>query len=363
MHCSSINKLNDEAYLDWLNDRVSNERIPLSGTIDLTFRCNMNCVHCYLADPAGTDIRTSRELSTKKWLNIIDEITHAGCLFLLLSGGEPLLRKDFIDIYRHAKLNGMFVSVFTNGTLITDEIIELFSDLPPQDVEISLYGATPETYERITGVKGSFKRCIDGIKKLQTHQIPIQLKTVLLKTNRHEFNAIREMADTFGADFRFDAALFPCFNGSQDPLAFRVTPEEAIEKELENEGLLDQWVDYYENMKQFSMPEALYQCGAGETNFYIDPFGNLSPCLMARSVSYNLGTGSFEVGWQNFMAALNDKMPQREFPCQKCEKRIVCDYCPGMFALETGAEDIQPLFTCEMGHARYNLICGQSGGK
>ncbi len=135
----------------------------------------------------------------------------------------------------HAKTNGLLVTVFTNGTLITDEIIQLFKDLPPQSVEISLYGATAPTYEKITGIKGSYKQCRNGIKNLLDHNINVKLKTILMTLNLHEFYDIENIAKNYGVNFRFDPAIFPCFNGNKAPVLLRVDPEEVVEKEFSNE--------------------------------------------------------------------------------------------------------------------------------
>ncbi|MBW1897011.1 MAG: radical SAM protein, partial [Deltaproteobacteria bacterium] len=157
MECAQTGWLDNKEYLQRLRRKVTQERIPLSGSIDVTHRCNLRCVHCYLGEKQSHWEKRGKELSTAQWISIIDEITEAGCLHLLISGGEPLTRRDFAEIYSHARTNGLLVTVFTNGTLITDRVLELFRDLPPRIVEISLYGATAATYERVTRVKGSYE--------------------------------------------------------------------------------------------------------------------------------------------------------------------------------------------------------------
>jgi len=163
-------------------------------------------------------------MSTGKVLDIIDEITDAGCLHLLITGGEPLLRDDFPAIYGHAKKRGLLVTIFSNGTLITERVIGMFRELPPHEVEISLYGATAPTYEKITGVPGSYEKCMLGIKLLAENNIKVNLKTILMTLNSHELSEMEKIARGFGARFRFDAAISPCFGGDKTPLKLRVSP-------------------------------------------------------------------------------------------------------------------------------------------
>jgi radical SAM protein with 4Fe4S-binding SPASM domain len=356
MECTQTEWLSNADYLRQFNRKVAELRIPLSGSIDLTHRCNLRCVHCYLGSRAGRDESDHQELSTAKLLSIIDEITDAGCLNLLITGGEPLLRKDFGEVFRHAKRNGLLVTVFTNGTLITDEVLEIFSDLPPQQVEISLYGATAETYEKITGVAGSFERCLEGIHRLLACKLNVRLKTILMTLNRHEFFDIEKMARDFGVKFRFDAAIFPRFDGDKTPLQLRVPAKEAVEKELCDKDRLRQWRLFFERFQGVAPTDSLYECGAGMTTFHVDPYGTLQPCLMTTEPTYDLLNGSFLAGWRDVMPRIRQKRPGSGYACNACEKKLLCGFCPAFFALENGAEDVRSEYLCAMGHLRFQAI-------
>lgn len=296
------------------------------------------------------------EMSTSQILSVLDAITDAGCLYLLITGGEPFLRKDFAEIYSHAKMNGLLVTVFTNGTLITESIVKLFEELPPRAVEISLYGATASTYEKITGVAGSFEKCMQGIRQLLGHKIHIKLKTILMTLNRHEFSSIQNMAKNFGVKFRFDAEIFPRFNGDKTPINLRVSPEEAVEKEFSNDARRLHWREYIERHQGLPASETLYTCGAGLTNFHIDPYGNLQPCLMTTHFTYNLLSGSFSKGWYDIMPYIREKKSRADSACNQCEKRVLCDFCPAFFYLENGAEDRYSPYLCEIGQHRFRVL-------
>jgi MoaA/NifB/PqqE/SkfB family radical SAM enzyme len=155
---------------------------------ELTNHCNLKCVHCYLAD----DPR--RELTTLEIKGIIDQLFDLGCMFITLTGGEPLLRRDFAEIYAYAHDKGFILGVYTNGTRITPAIIEMFLKRPPHKVEITLNGITPETFEKVTAIKGSFEQCMDGIEQLHQAGIRLFLKTNGMTLNAHEVHKIKEFA-------------------------------------------------------------------------------------------------------------------------------------------------------------------------
>jgi radical SAM protein with 4Fe4S-binding SPASM domain len=348
----------NEEYLQAFNQKVVQRRIPLNGTIDLTYRCNLGCIHCYVGKQKVSQRNLNNELNTRQWRELIDEITDAGCLYLLITGGEPLLRKDFKEIYSHARTNGLLVTVFTNGTLITETILKGFHEFPPRVVEISLYGATRETYEKITRVSGSYEQCLNGISRLIEGQINVRLKTMLMKPNQHEFFAMENMAKEYGIKFRFDAALFPGLEGDKTPVRLRVSAKEAVVKEFSDNNRRQEWKDFFERMRNLPFSDALYQCGAGKTHFHIDPFGTLQPCLMVKdpNLSYNLIGGSFITGWDEVISRIKEKKAEVNYYCNQCQKRSLCGFCPGFFQLENGSEEACSQYLCAMGHLRFAMI-------
>jgi radical SAM protein with 4Fe4S-binding SPASM domain len=295
-------------------------------------------------------------MDTRQLLFLVDEFTEAGCLYLLISGGEPLMRADFPEIYTHAKKNGLIITLFTNGTLITNTLLELFQDSPPYVIEISLYGATAPTYEKISRVPGSYEKCMNGIRQLLDRKIRVRLKTILMTLNRHEFFDIKKLAEEFGVKFRFDAAIFPCLNGDKTPLSLRVSPEEAIEKEFSDEKNVLQWIEYFKRSQDPILSDNLYHCGAGVDNFHIDPYGNLQPCLMTTNIKYNIADGGFLTGWHGVSHIRDKKAGENVYDCIQCKKIHLCGFCPAFFELETGSADIQSEYLCAIGEERFRQI-------
>ena len=345
-----------EEYLEEFVAKAERLHVPLAGSLELTHRCNLDCVHCYLGPRAERQAHQDREIGTARIHALIDEITEAGCLNLLITGGEPLLREDFPEIYRHAKENGLLVTLFTNGTTITGSILDLFCDLPPVEVEISIYGATAPTYESITRLPGSYEKCMWGIRSLLDRGLRVNLKTMLMTVNRHEFAAMENMARELGVRFRFDAAISPRIDGDNTPLSLRVPPEEAIEKEMSDPGKVQNWKKFFKRFKDRTLGPELYGCGAGLTAFHIDPFGRLLPCMMALDMGYDTSGVGFKTVWDNIMPRIRDKKAGADFACRGCVKINMCGYCPGFFRLENGIEDVRSEYLCKMGSLRFQYI-------
>ncbi len=333
-------------------DKAKQQRLPLAGGIDLTSRCNLSCVHCYVQ--RGSD---EPEMPTSRILEIVDEIAAAGCMDMLVTGGEPLLHGDFVEIYRYMKFKGMLVTVFTNGTLVTDEIAALFAELPPYAVEISLYGATDATSDSITGVEESMSKCLGGVKKLLGHDVKnVLLKTMLMTSNRHEYYAMEALAVKMGLKWRMDAAINARVNGDTGPLSLRVSAEEAIEKEFALEARLLDMKKYYESCVALPAGDRLYVCGAGVCGFHIDAYGNLLPCLMPTGIKYRLEKGNFLDSWHSVINDILNKRARKDYPCRGCKYVALCCACPAVSGLETGDEQKPSAYMCEMGKLRFEAI-------
>jgi radical SAM protein with 4Fe4S-binding SPASM domain len=339
-----------------LRSLFASKRTPSSGSINLTHRCNLQCVHCYLGDRNSTLRSPETELDTPQWLEIIDQITEAGCLNLLITGGDPLLRKDFKSIYRKAVTNGILTTVFTNGTLITQDVLDLFEDIPPQSIEITLYGATPETYEKITGIKGSYEKSIKGIEKLAERGLRFKLKTMLITQNIKEWHEIKRIADRFGVDFRSDPAISACLDGNQAPLQCRVDPAEAVQVDFAEPEHKQFWCGYYEKNKEKLPSKFLYNCGAGLTHFHINAAGKLLPCMMLNEPVADLKKRRFIDGWKNEIARLRIIKASEDYKCNACDKRGLCSGCPAFFLLENGSPEIPSEYLCKIAQQRFEAI-------
>ena len=189
-------------------DRMKERQKIISFSLEVTARCNNACRHCYINLPAGDRRAMWRELTLDEINRIADEAIQMGALWCLITGGEPLLRKDFKNIYMLLKKKGLFITVFTNATLITEDIVALFKKYPPRDLEVSVYGATQETYEIVTHKKGSFKAFMKGFNLLIDNGISVNLKAMALRSNFHELEQIAQFCqERSKAPYRYDPML------------------------------------------------------------------------------------------------------------------------------------------------------------
>jgi len=342
-------------WIDQFNHTVVADRIPVSGMIELTRRCNLKCVHCYLGE--GDDRFGNGEMTTGQVFDVIDQITEAGCLYLSITGGDPMMHKDFPEVYRHAKEAGLLVTVMCDGVLVTKRIVELFRELPPSAVEISLYGATAETYETITRIPGSFKKCVRGIRRLVEAGIKVRIKTVLMTLNAHEADLMRELAAGFDLPLRMDAAIFPCLHSADKrPLDLRVPPQDVVQIELADPKAVASWIEYLNRPAPEAPTDKLYVCGAGVTGFYIDPFGYVYPCMMTTRYRYNLLETDFRTLWSERLGELHEKKPRSDYECAGCELQRACASCPGFHDQEHGAEDVKSDYVCDTAKTRWRAL-------
>src|ERR1043166_3357479 len=258
-----------------LHQKTAARRIAINGTIEVTRRLPLSCPHCYNNLPMADESARNTELTYTEHCRILDEITEAGCLWLLYTGGEIFARRDFLDIYSYATSKGLIITLFTNGTLITPRIADFLAENRPFSVEITLYGRTRETYEKLTGIPGSYDRCMGGITALMERQIPLKLKTVGVTLNKHEIWDMKRFAEELGLEFKFDSMINPRIDCSLSPLTVRLSPEEIVDLDLQDPERVAQWKTFAETACVVPGPSDhngdLYECGGGITSFAIDP--------------------------------------------------------------------------------------------
>jgi radical SAM protein with 4Fe4S-binding SPASM domain len=349
------------AFSESLCRQVRAAQLPLSATIEVTRRCPLACAHCYNNLPMGDRKAQLQELTDVEHCRILDEMAEAGCLWILYTGGEILARHDFLDIYTHARKTGFFVTLFTNGTLITPKIADYLETWRPFSIEITLYGRTRDTYERLTGVPGSYDKCMRGIRLLLERGLPLKLKTVAVSLNKHEVWDMQRFAEEdLGLEFKFDAMMNPRIDCSQSPLAVRLTPEECVEFDLQDAKVLAAWKIFGDNfLRPVHSPETsdqLYYCGGGVDSFAINPYGQMSICLLSQNDLYDLRSGSLRDGWEQFLHRVRRKKITRLTKCVQCALKAMCGMCPANGELENGDPEAPVDFLCRVAHIRAHAM-------
>jgi radical SAM protein with 4Fe4S-binding SPASM domain len=338
-----------------LHQQFADKRAPMEVALEVTRRCPLECQHCYNNLAMGDLAARNRELSKEEYEAILTELADMGVVWLLFTGGEIFARKDFLEIYSFAKKKGFLITLFTNGTLINGKIADYLKEYPPFAIEITLYGRTKETYETLTAMPGSFDRCLRGIRLLQERGLPLKLKTVGTTINRHEVIGMKEFAEQeLGVDFKFDSAINPRIDCSQAPLGVRLSPEDVVALDLhwanvavQHKANLDR-----ERDAPIGPRSTVYSCGGGIKAFAIDPYGQMSICVLSHQDEYDVRSGSVKDGWDHFLLEVRNRPRTRPNKCSTCRIRSVCNTCAAVSELENGNAETPVDFMCEVAHLR-----------
>jgi radical SAM protein with 4Fe4S-binding SPASM domain len=340
-----------------LHRRFAGQRAPTNVSIELTRRCPLDCLHCYNNLPMGDQLARSQELTLAEHVRLLDELVAAGTLWILYSGGEIFARKDFLDIYTEAKKRGFLITLFTNGILINERIADHLVKYRPFSIEITLYGATRETYEKLTQKKGSYDRCMHGIQLLLERNLPLKLKTVPTTINQHEVYEMKQLAESLGVPFKFDPLVNPRIDCSQSPLAVRLSPEQAVALEFRDPKRKDE----YRRLAKRDMDVAAtkpptetqrYTCGGGVNSCAVDPTGEMTICVISHQQGYNIREGSFSEGWGGTLQEIRTQPRTRATICDGCHIKSLCSMCPANGELENGDPESPVDFLCQVAHLR-----------
>jgi radical SAM protein with 4Fe4S-binding SPASM domain len=350
--------------------KLKERRAALSFDLEITSRCNLNCGHCYINLPSGDQEAKASELTPAEINSIADQATALGAMWILITGGEPLLREDFSEIYLSLKRKGLLVSVFTNATLLREGHLELFRKYPPRDIEVTVYGVTAETYERVTGRPGSFAAFTNGLNRLLESGVKVRLKAMAIRSNFHELPQIASFCRAHTKDyFRFDPQLHLRFDRDETRNALirseRLTQEEIVALERADEerfsGLLkgcDRLIN--EDFSRIGCNH-LFHCGAGSGSFNVGYNGTFRLCssLWAPETLYDLRKGTLREAWERLVPTVRDMRSQRpEFleRCRCCSIINLCMWCPAHSWLETGEMDTPIEYFCRVAGARADAI-------
>ena len=340
-----------------LHEKHIGQRAPLQVSIEVTRRCPLECQHCYNNLPMGDRDARSREMTTEEHFRMLDELVDMGCLWLLYTGGEIFARKDFLEIYTYAKQKGFLVTLFTNGTLITERIADYLVEYPPFVIEITLYGRTKETYEDLTQIPGSYDRCLRGIKLLRERGLPLKLKTVATSINKHEISAMRQFAEEeLGVEFKMDGQINPRIDCSQSPLAVRLTPEEVVALDIaapkgasEYRRLAHRDLASPPNLAQ---NDAVYFCGGGMNGFAINAYGEMGICVISQQETFRTQEAGLKRIWEKSLLELRTRKRTRVTKCAQCRIQSLCGMCPANGEMENGDRESPVEFLCHVAHLR-----------
>jgi radical SAM protein with 4Fe4S-binding SPASM domain len=356
-----VEQLTYGAFSAELHERQSGKRAPLQVSIEVTRRCPLECLHCYNNLPMGDMEARRRELNKEEHFRVLDELAEMGTFWLLYTGGEIFARKDFLEIYTYAKKKGFLITLFTNGTIITEQIADYLVEWPPFSIEITLYGRTKETYEALTAVPGSYERCLRGIKLLKERGLPLKLKTVATSINKHEVVAMRRFAEEeLGVEFKMDGQINPRIDCSQSPLAVRLTPEEVVALDMAAPKGMSEYRKLaerdLENPPNLAQSKTLYSCGGGMNSFAVNAYGEVGICVISQQETYSIRGSSVKEVWEESLLQLRTRKCTRMTKCIECRIQSLCGMCPANGELENGDRESPVEFLCNVAHLRAAAI-------
>lgn len=352
-----------DLFISNLFAKADKNSLPLSGAFELTSRCSLDCRMCYIHRKENDCEAIKQEKTAEWWLNLAEEAKNAGMFMLLLTGGEPLLRKDFKEIYLGAKKMGLLVSVNTNGMLIDDATVKFFADNPPQKLNITLYGASEETYRELCGNGKAFEKVISALTKLKQAGVNVKINFTATQYNRHDAAKIYEIAEKLEMSVMPVSYMFPPvrIGGKAD----RMNPDEAAKVQFECKLLgmgaekLKKHIELKENaVRKGELGECSdangerIPCRAGLSTFWVTWDGKMSPCGMMIKPAFEIH--SFNEAWENIKKARQSII--LPLKCKDCDLRNFCDMCAAVSFAETGEFSGVPEYVCKKA-AHFKKLC------
>jgi len=364
--------------IDWkaFNRRITalsmEKGLPLSGAFELTSRCNFKCKMCYVACPANDKKAMSAELTADQWIDIGRQARDAGLFYLILTGGEVFLRKDFEKIYEALCEMGLNITIYTNASLITPERARWLGKIPPSKVSVTVYGASPETYEKVTGCCEGYMKTMRALDALKSEDIRLEIKTTVVEGNYRDYKEIFKIAYTYSNKLGIVNYISPRREGcGSDPTGNRLSPIEIVDyenriseyglkmypkdKNLEikiDEDTMQEKIIFPEETKK-RLESLAFKCQAGKTGFWMAWDGRLIPCGLLDTPSAKPLETSFIKAWDLIKEECRNVPKCSE--CEICDMRDECMACPGRLMTETGCFTKPAQYLCDSAKHRVAL--------
>jgi radical SAM protein with 4Fe4S-binding SPASM domain len=304
--------------------------IPLAVQVDVTYRCNERCVHCYL------DHDDHGEMTTAEIKHLLDEMAEAGVLILTFSGGEIFVRKDFFEILEYARRLMFCVKLKTNAVLIREREAARIRDLGVESIQISIYSHRPEIHDAITLIPGSLKRSLNAIRFLKSQGLKVIMANVLMTQNMGDYPGVRALAAELGVECTLDPTITPMMDGNRSTLSLGVdnTALQRVFRDEELIGNVDEFCAVPPKPNEDDL-ESL-PCSAGHTACYVSPYGDVFPCVQFPLPSGNVRQQRFVDIWRD-SHQLNEvrSIRVKDLPsCSQCAHVSKCTRCPGLAYME-----------------------------
>lgn len=341
------------------------KQIPINAGFEITPICNFHCDMCYIRKDNVQVNQMGGILHINFWKKVASQLKKAGCFFILLSGGEPLLHPDFKELYSYLAKEGFSIRLNTNGTLITEDIADLLAAYLPRRVNITLYGSSNETYEKLCHVKNGFDRCMSGIKRLIDRNIPLCLNLTQVQTNQSDYREILAFADQHKIPIQVTSYVSVIGNDKKcisKIKEIRNSPHQAAENDLlyqqheKGDNFLD-WIKYQQDyLKSGYYPEidgCSLSCKAGKYSCWINWEGKMQACVDMATPAFSLKELPVQDAWDKIKNAIKELGTHSE--CKNCKLKPLCNVCYANAANEKkhcGSLD----YLCQMAEEKASIL-------
>lgn len=357
-YCVHTQRIND-----FIDQNFENIRAPFTAGFELTAKCNLNCVHCYAKCDRG-----HKDFSTEEFKHIFDSLIDRGMMETYFTGGEIFTRSDFDELYTYAKKKGIILVLLSNITLLNQHHIDLFKEYPVENISTTMYGYSESTYERVTGIKGSYRMFMNSLELIRKNNLPFELKFVTLNENREDLYKVREFGKKLGVEMVVSTGIHPESNGEMNPMDSRLTPEMAFEFDWKDPARRAFWRDVARKLLSGEMELIpgrakerfsngyLYPCSIAHQHVFITSDLHLQGCVRASFKRYNLRQGNFDEGWKFLQTEFLDKKASPSFRCMHCTDIRFCEQCTANFAQVSGNEEEPDEFYCKVAKLRHKMV-------
>lgn len=355
-------------------ETIGSLRMPMTGTFELTHRCNLNCKMClFRHSDAETSSLIEKELSAEQWERIAAQAAEAGTVSLLLTGGEAMLRADFPEVYERIYRQGFYLTLYTNATMVTPRVMEVLQKYPPHKIGVTIYGASEKTYEETCGDGKAFYRMLDGIDQLRTLPSEMEYRTTVICTNYDDLPLMEELVrKKYDGKLTHTEVVFPAIRGGANhPEQYRLSPEKmaglnserfcrSLEK-LKDKGLVSEkdlrWNEIEPEPAETAADSVLdfdrltlFGCAAGITEYTVSWDGKLLPCQLLGTVAVDMLEKDFASAWEELPFRVERvAVPER---CETCAYGSRCSNCVAVRIAENGNLSECPEYECQLTKAR-----------